>query len=164
MRIILGAQPQKTRTMTPCEQLEQDLLLEKDVYSQVKWQCVIRFLLGLLNLDWLYDILWAKTRGAGWSDILNALLTLDIALAITFLINLLKEVGLKDAAKELLKRVGPWAIALWAITIAVDIVVLIVRLTAASDRFDAAVKQLYDTTDCTERDKVFAKLNIAIPQ
>ena len=149
--------------MTPCEQLEQDLRIEIDTHDEIRKQTFIRFLLGLLNLDWLYDILILKIRGPEWRDVLNALIALDIVVAIIWLINLIREIGFRDLAKELLKRLGPWALAIWVVTIVADIGILIYRLTTESDRYDIALKELYTNSDCDKKDEIFRKMDLEIP-
>ncbi|NOU18726.1 MAG: hypothetical protein HOO91_14305 [Bacteroidales bacterium] len=151
-------------SMDPCTELDQDLTIEIGAHSEIKKQIFIRFLLGLLNLDWLYDILITKIRGAEWTDILNALLNLDIAAAIWWLIKLLQEVGLKDLVPQLLKRIGPWALAIWVVTIVADIGILIYRLSRESDRYEQALKDLYNSSNCEMKDEIFKKHGLSIPK
>lgn len=148
--------------MDPCEKLALDLDLEITQRSELRWDTVIRFFLRLIGFEWLYN--YFKGRSLNWEDFLRALVALDIAAAIVFLARNLQALGLKDAAKELLKKIGPWAIAIWVAVLAVEIYALISTLSEISDEFDERVRELYDTTDCATKDDVFRQKGVPIPQ
>jgi|GEM_PF-2664849 len=149
--------------MDPCEELEADLDVQQEILDETKFLAGLRLFLGVIGFEWLYDLI--KTRKFEWKTFLDALVLGDIAYLLYWLRELLKTMGLKDALKELGKKVGPWAIAIWAAAILINIGIYISRRITASDRFDKAVAALYHAYDnCDRRDEIFRERGIPIPR
>lgn len=148
--------------MDPCDELEADLDLEQDILDETKFLAGLRLFLGIIGFEWLYDLI--KYRRFDWKTFLDALVLGDIIFLLYWLRELLKTLGLKDALKELAKKVGPWAIAIWAVAILANIGIYISRRLTASNRFDEAVAALYHAYDnCERRDEIFRERGLPIP-
>ncbi len=147
--------------MDPCEDLKLELDIALEAKAERRKDAVIRFILGLIGFEWAYDLI--KGKGIDWSVLIDLLILLDLAAAIAWLLQQLPKVGLTGLAGQIAKKLGPWAIAFLVIDLAIQIWVLIERLGKASDDFDRRVKEIYDKSDCPDKDKILKEKGIPVP-
>lgn len=153
--------------MDPCAEFEADLELALETYNVTRRETFFRMFLRIIGFEWLYDLIFTakKFSDLGWEDFFAALVALDLAAAIAFLIRNLRRLGFADVVKELLKKIGPWAILIWVVVLGVEIVSALLAIGDAKDTRDEEIRTAYqNASDCLERDAILTAHDVDIPR
>jgi hypothetical protein len=148
--------------MDDCQILKKALDEQLQIYRDGRNEAILRAILSTIGFEWVYDLI--KGKGINWTILLDLLTALDLAAAIAFLVSKLKEVGLKKVGGEIIKKFGPWALAIAAVILVVNVASAISKINSLSSAFDNAVKVLYNSLNCEDKDKIFREKGIAIPK
>ena len=144
--------------MDPCKEFEELVKIELEAYEEAKKDAFLRFILGFLGFESLYDYL--KTGNIDWTAIFDAIVVLDLAYIITQFVRALRSAGLSGAAKQLAKKLGPWAIGILIIDLGYQLYNLYNRWSEASDEFNERINELYNRSECDQKDNILRELSV----